>query len=169
MAFEAHSTDYQTPANLRKLVENHFFILKVGPWLTFAVRESLLALEAAERELSPAEPSHFREVLDQTMQAEPGYWQSYYTGNAVEIAYKRVYSYSDRARYYLGHPRVTAAYRRLFDNLADGVPEALVSQYLPEAFEAVRSGGSNRPEDLILGRVSGVLGAYFSAGVPARG
>ena len=167
MGFEAHSTDYQTPANLRRLVENHFFILKVGPWLTFAVRESLLALEAVERELSPAEPSRFRAVLDQTMMAEPGYWQTYYAGTDAEIAFKRIYSYSDRARYYLGHPDVAAAYRRLFDNLAGGVPDALVSQYLPEAFEAVRGGGSNKPEDLILGRVSDLLGVYFDAGGPS--
>lgn len=164
MGFEAHSTDYQTPVNLRRLVENHFFILKVGPWLTFAVRESLLALEAAERELAPAVPSRFRAVLDETMRAEPGYWQNYYAGTEAEIAFKRIYSYSDRARYYLGHPAVAAAYRRLFDNLAGGVPDALVSQYLPETFQAVRSGASNTPEDLVLGRVSDVLGVYFDAG-----
>jgi len=37
---EAHSTDYQTPANLRALVRDHFAILKVGPAATFALRES---------------------------------------------------------------------------------------------------------------------------------
>ncbi|MBU1176251.1 MAG: class II D-tagatose-bisphosphate aldolase, non-catalytic subunit [Alphaproteobacteria bacterium] len=164
MGFEAHSTDYQTPANLRRLVENHFFFLKVGPWLTFALRESLMALEAIERELNPAEPSHFRAVLDAVMCAEPGYWQNYYAGSAAEMAYKRVYSYSDRARYYLGHPKVASAYGKLLENLGGGVPEALVSQYLPECFETVRGGGGNRPQDLILGRVSKVIGVYYDAG-----
>jgi hypothetical protein len=41
MVYEAHSTDYQTPANLRALVQRHFAILKVGPGLTFAMREAL--------------------------------------------------------------------------------------------------------------------------------
>src|SRR5262249_36582522 len=36
MVFEAHSTDYQTPAALAALVRDHFAILKVGPGVTFA-------------------------------------------------------------------------------------------------------------------------------------
>ena len=165
MVFEAHSTDYQSPANLRRLVENHFYILKVGPWLTFAVRESLLALEAAERELKPTTPSNFRAVLTETMRAEPDYWKSYYAGDAAAVSYKLIFSYSDRARYYLGHPKVAAAYRTLLDNLGGGVPDAVISQYLPECYAAVRGGASNRPEDLVLGRVSNVLAAYFDAGL----
>jgi D-tagatose-1,6-bisphosphate aldolase subunit GatZ/KbaZ len=165
MVFEAHSTDYQTPANLRSLVENHFYILKVGPWLTFALRESLLALEAAEREIVPVEPSNFRAVLTETMRAEPGYWQNYYTGSDAEIAYKLIYSYSDRARYYLGHPAVAAAREKLMGNLAGGVPDAVISQFLPECVADVRVGQSNRPEELTLRRVSDVLGAYFDAGL----
>lgn len=41
LIFEAHSTDYQTPQSLRQLVIDHFAILKVGPALTFALREAL--------------------------------------------------------------------------------------------------------------------------------
>ena len=165
MVFEAHSTDYQTPANLRSLVENHFYILKVGPWLTFALRESLLALEAAEREMAPADPSNFRAVLTEVMRAEPGYWQNYYTGSEAEIAYKLIYSYSDRARYYLGHPAVAAARDKLMANLAGGVPDAVINQYLPECAAPVRAGQPNRPEELTLRRVSDVLGVYFDAGL----
>ncbi len=40
LIFEAHSTDYQTPQSLRQLVIDHFAILKVGPALTFALREA---------------------------------------------------------------------------------------------------------------------------------
>ena len=50
LVFEAHSTDYQTPAALAALVRDHFAILKVGPALTFALREALWALDAIERE-----------------------------------------------------------------------------------------------------------------------
>ena len=33
LVFEAHSTDYQRPAQLRELVEDHWAVLKVGPGL----------------------------------------------------------------------------------------------------------------------------------------
>lgn len=54
LVFEAHSTDYQTPQALRQLVKDHFAILKVGPALTFALREALFSLAAIEEELLPA-------------------------------------------------------------------------------------------------------------------
>ena len=44
LVFEAHSTDYQTHASLNQLVRDHFAILKVGPALTFAMREAVFAL-----------------------------------------------------------------------------------------------------------------------------
>ena len=50
LAFEAHSTDYQTEPALAALVEHHFAILKVGPGLTFALREALFALAQGEGE-----------------------------------------------------------------------------------------------------------------------
>ena len=49
MVFEAHSTDYQTPAALGALVQDHFAILKVGPGVTFALREALWALSDIAR------------------------------------------------------------------------------------------------------------------------
>ena len=48
--YEAHSTDYQSAAALRQMVRDHFAILKVGPWLTFAFREAVFALAAVEQE-----------------------------------------------------------------------------------------------------------------------
>jgi len=51
MVFEAHSTDYQTVEALTALVEDHWAVLKVGPGLTFALREALFALAAIEEEL----------------------------------------------------------------------------------------------------------------------
>lgn len=53
IVFEAHSTDYQTGPALRQMVRDHFAILKVGPWLTFAYREALLAL--SEMVIIPSE------------------------------------------------------------------------------------------------------------------
>ncbi|MFV2738606.1 class II D-tagatose-bisphosphate aldolase non-catalytic subunit, partial [Escherichia coli] len=65
LIFEAHSTDYQTPQSLRQLVIDHFAILKVGPALTFALREALFSLAAIEEELVPAKAcSGLRQVLE---------------------------------------------------------------------------------------------------------
>src|SRR5437763_5642484 len=58
MLFEAHSTDYQSPSALAAMVRDHFAILKVGPALTFALREALWGLDAIEREwIEPARRS----------------------------------------------------------------------------------------------------------------
>jgi D-tagatose 6-phosphate 4-epimerase len=51
--FEAHSTDYQSLEALRALVEDGFAILKVGPWLTFALREALYGLDQIAAILDP--------------------------------------------------------------------------------------------------------------------
>ncbi|SJZ54237.1 class II D-tagatose-bisphosphate aldolase, non-catalytic subunit [Consotaella salsifontis] len=164
MVFEAHSTDYQTPENLSRLVRDHFGILKVGPWLTYAVREGLMALELMERESKPAEPSHFRDVLTRVMKENPKHWKSYYTGDQAEIDHKLIYSYSDRARYYLPHPGVKAAIGRLIQNLPALVPEPLLSQYLPAQYRAVRAGHLKAaPVDLVISHVSEVIDFYLDA------
>ena len=48
--YEAHSTDYQTSGALHEMVRDHFAILKVGPWLTFAFREAVFVLAEMEEE-----------------------------------------------------------------------------------------------------------------------
>lgn len=165
LAYEAHSTDYQSGSNLARLARNHFFILKVGPWLTYALREGLFSLECIERELNPANPSRFRETLAGVMKADPKYWEKYYSGSADEVDYKIAFSYSDRARYYLGHKDVADSLNRLLDNLSPEVPDGLISQYLPLQYQAVREGRLGKhPMDLAVDRVSNVLDLYFEAG-----
>ena len=44
LVFEGHSTDYQTKFKLKELIEDGVGILKVGPGLTYAMREALFAL-----------------------------------------------------------------------------------------------------------------------------
>ena len=53
--FEAHSTDYQPASALNSLVRDGFAILKVGPWLTFALRQTLYGLDSIARMLRSAE------------------------------------------------------------------------------------------------------------------
>lgn len=110
LVYEAHSTDYQKPAALAQMVEDHFAILKVGPWLTFAFREAVFALGAIERELLAQRRgvrlSQVREALQAAMLRNPVYWRSYYHGSEDEIQLARLYSYSDRCRYYWGDAKV---------------------------------------------------------------
>ena len=133
LVFEAHSTDYQTRGALARLVRDHWAVLKVGPGLTFALREALFALAAIEDELVPgADRSRLVDELESAMVADPTWWAGYYDGDAGEQRLARRYSYSDRARYYWPRPAVAAAAERLFDNLDTvGIPLPLLSQHLP--------------------------------------
>jgi D-tagatose-1,6-bisphosphate aldolase subunit GatZ/KbaZ len=166
MVFEAHSTDYQTPDALAALVRDGFAILKVGPGVTFALREALYALADIEDELfAPDARSNLREVVEKTMLARPGNWQKYYHGDEREQRLLRTYSYSDRVRYYWADPEIDAAARTLVANLsARALPENLLSRYLPEQYWQVRHGEIEAtPMNLIYSKVRDVIGAYAAA------
>ena len=166
LVFEAHSTDYQRGDALARLVEDGFAILKVGPGLTFALREALYALELVERELVPNHQlSNLRAMVDDEMLAHPNDWLSYYAGDATHQSQMRVYSYSDRVRYYWGHPRIARAVERLLANLdAVVIPENLVSQYLPQQYQAYRMGNLPlRAKEMLLDRVRDALRPYSQA------
>ncbi|ONT89600.1 D-tagatose-bisphosphate aldolase, class II, non-catalytic subunit, partial [Burkholderia cenocepacia] len=141
LVFEAHSTDYQTEAALAALVRDHFAVLKVGPALTFALREALFALTFIEDALidDVAQRSRLRDVVDAAMRAQPEHWAPYYRGDETAQRLARQFSYSDRIRYYWLQPAVAAAVEQLFDNLArQPVPETLVAQWLPDVYAACR-------------------------------
>ncbi len=169
IVFEAHSTDYQSPQALARMVEDHFAILKVGPWLTFAFREAVLALSAIERELhairSERPISRVRETLEAAMLRDPGYWRSYYHGDEGEVRLDLIYGYSDRCRYYWNGPSVQEEITRLLDNLREKpIPLTLVSQYLPLEYEAIRRGELQAaPERLIAYHIRRVLRVYADA------
>jgi D-tagatose-1,6-bisphosphate aldolase subunit GatZ/KbaZ len=171
LVFEAHSTDYQTRANLKALVEDHWAVLKVGPALTFAMREALFALAAIENELvAEGERSELLSVVEHRMQEEPGYWEDYYPGGPAAKRLLRRYSYSDRIRYYWSYPDVEDAQRRLFSNLgAREIPQPLLSQYLPRQYERVRHGAlESVPEALVFARIRDTLQDYAVACHPQR-
>ena len=169
LVYEAHSTDYQSPSALAQMVEDHFAILKVGPWLTFAFREAVFALSAIERELLAGQKSQrlsqLREVLDQAMLREPAYWRSYYNGDESQLRISRAYSYSDRCRYYWHEISVQAEIERLIENLtAHSVPLTLISQYLPLEYEAIRAEQiENQPGAIIRYHIQLVLRSYATA------
>lgn len=166
LVFEAHSTDYQTPQSLRQLVKDHFAILKVGPALTFALREALFSLAAIEEELLPAKAcSGLRHVLESVMLDRPEYWQSHYHGDGNARRLARGYSYSDRVRYYWPDSQIDDAFAHLVRNLADSpIPLPLISQYLPLQYVKVRSGELQpTPRELIINHIQDILAQYHTA------
>jgi D-tagatose-1,6-bisphosphate aldolase subunit GatZ/KbaZ len=169
IVFEAHSTDYQSPQALARMVEDHFAILKVGPWLTFAFREAVLALSAIERELfattAMRQLSQVREALEAAMLRDPAQWQSYYRGDEGEVRRDLIYGFSDRCRYYWNQPPVQDEITRLLHNLRGiPIPLALVSQHLPLQYEAIRTGDLQAtPEPMIHHHIRRVLRVYGEA------
>ncbi len=169
LVYEAHSTDYQPPLALGQMVEDHFAILKVGPWLTFAFREAVFALSQIEREWlgnrRGVSISQVPEALDQAMLSNPVHWNPYYHGDETELRLARRYSFSDRSRYYWPEPAVERELQKLVANLSAAPPPlTLLGQYLPEQYDAVRAGAiPNHPAVLIQDRIRKVLRIYAHA------
>ena len=166
LIFEAHSTDYQSCEALKNLVRDHFAILKVGPALTFALREAIYALAMMEDELIPLqERSHIISVLDVVMVEHPEYWVRYYHGDEREKAFKRKYSLSDRIRYYWTRTLVQQAFEKMIVNFNErSLPVALLKQYVPEIYgEFQDSGVMISPEQILLMKIKDVLDDYEQA------
>lgn len=165
IVFEGHSTDYQTADSLRRMVEDGIAILKVGPALTFALREALFALENIEKELYSGTGVHlsdFRAVLETAMLKEPKFWEKYFHEDGAALRFSRAYSFSDRARYYLPKEEVHAAVERLMKNLsAHEIPLSLISQYLPLQYRRVQDGLIDlSPVSLVLDRIGDRINTY---------
>ncbi len=166
LVFEAHSTDYQTRANLTRLVQDGFAILKVGPGLTFVLREALYGLDAIAEELFPGRRDEtLRATMERIMLAAPENWAKYYHGSDAELALQRHFSYSDRLRYYWPQPEADAAMERLLEVLGDTeLPETLIGQYLGARYEAVRNGRlAPTPRSLAMAAVESLMQDYTSA------
>lgn len=142
VCFEGHSTDYQSAECLKAMVQDGIAILKVGPALTYGLREALFALSFMERELVPEEKqAHFIETLEKVMLDNPGNWKKHYHGDEQQLALARKYSFSDRCRYYIGQPEVVASMNKLFENLKEyPVPMNMLHQYMPVSYVKVRDG-----------------------------
>lgn len=172
LVYEAHSTDYQTREKLTELVQDHFAILKVGPALTFALREAIFALAQMEQEyivstkFKPA--SNILTIIDTVMRKNPGYWQKYYHGDEPALYFARKYSYSDRIRYYWPDPDIHHALVMLIENLQQQpVPLSLLSQFMPNQYRAVRTEEiMNDPVALIYHKIGEVLTDYTFATNP---
>ncbi len=167
LVFEAHSTDYQPPIRLAELVRDRFCILKVGPALTFALRETLYGLDLIASELAPGYPARALAcAMEKLMLAEPRWWAPYYPGDATEQHLWRHYSYSDRIRYYWPHPDAKAAVERLKAALLGiAIPAPVLQQFLPRL---VPTGFATDEtcDRLILASIDEVLRRYAGACAP---
>lgn len=142
LVFEGHSTDYQSAEKLREMAQDGIAILKVGPALTFALRQGLFALSMIERELvSEDKRANFIETLERVMLENPANWIKHYHGSEHDKFIARKYSYSDRCRYYLSLPEIKSAIKKLFANIdAVEVPAGMLRQFLPRQYILVRDG-----------------------------
>ena len=164
LVFEAHSTDYQPEASLRRLVQDGFAILKVGPALTFALREALYALDHIAAVLRPR-PGSLAETMERLMREQPGHWQTHYPGTPAAQHVLRHYSYSDRIRYYWPLPAAQAVCAQLLDRLGTAeIPPTLVSQYLPRLYGRVITGRlATDARGLLIAAIRDVLRGYARA------
>lgn len=159
IVFEAHSTDYQTEAGLTALVQNGFAILKVGPWLTFALREALYGLDAMADVLEGHPPrATLMGAMEEIMLKAPANWSKYYEGDQTERWIQRHFSYSDRIRYYWPEEKATEAVAGLMERLkGKTIPEPVRGQYLPTV------AGVGEAESIVVTAVQNVLRIYRRA------
>jgi len=151
---------------LSDYLRDGFLILKVGPAPTFALKETLYALTAMERELLPtAVRSNLIETMESKILSHAANWQKYYRGDEEQQRLLRVYSCSDRIRYYRRFPEVIVAIARLITNLQQTeISETLLSQYCPRQYDDVRAGKlSNDPKESVIANVRAVLSMYSNA------
>ncbi|TIX90181.1 D-tagatose-bisphosphate aldolase, class II, non-catalytic subunit [Rhizobium sp. P44RR-XXIV] len=165
LLFEAHSTDYQPTEALSALVDGGFAILKVGPGLTFALREALYGLDAIADVLAGA-ASHtgLAATMEAIMLDQPTHWAGHYSGSPEEQRLQRHFSYSDRIRYYWPDARAAAAVDAVFDRLQGDIPETLISQYLARLYpDVVSKRIVPRARGLCLAAIDTVLAPYSAA------
>lgn len=163
ICFEGHSTDYQSPECLKTMVQDGIAILKVGPALTYGLREALFALSFMENELIPEQNrANFIQTLEKVMMDNPDNWKKHYHGNEKQLALARKYSFSDRCRYYIGQPEVVASMHQLFENLRKHpIPMNMLHQYMPISYVKVRDGIlSLDPKELAIDGIANFMADY---------
>ncbi|RRI00730.1 D-tagatose-bisphosphate aldolase, class II, non-catalytic subunit [Mesorhizobium tamadayense] len=163
LIFEAHSTDYQGQGPLRELVEDGFAILKVGPELTFKLREALYALDLIASDMVPDYGERpLYHAMEELMCGAAKNWQSHYHGSDDEKRVLRHYSYSDRIRYYWASAQARTACDRLFKMLKGRkVPATLFHQHMPSA--AAWADLDCDGEEIVIGRVRQSIETYERA------
>ena len=160
VVFEAHSTDYQTGDALADLVGCHFGILKVGPELTYAYREAIVAMAHIEDWLPERLRSNVLAVVQKVMESDPRYWADYIAKDDRAAA-MRLFGLSDRVRYYWPQPAIQEAVARLRANIDKAAPElGLVTQYVGAI---PMETGLSPSEAILQAKIGAVVGRYRAA------
>jgi D-tagatose-bisphosphate aldolase class II non-catalytic subunit len=157
--FEAHSTDYQSSRALQELVASNFAILKVGPELTAAYRQAIVAMASIEEWLPLKAKSDVMAVIGKAMKDDPTYWRGY-IANDDRADMSKIFGLSDRIRYYWPKPEIQAALKVLIANIdRASIEPGLIAQFasLPDLRTLPLS------QEIIQGRVGAVVNKYRAA------
>ena len=163
LVFEGHSTDFQFKEKLKEMVEDGVAILKVGPAVTYALREGLFSLSLIEKELVENKEKHsnFIETLEKVMIENPKDWEKYYDGNEIDKKLQRKYSFSDRSRYYMANKEIMESINILFKNIQSNIPLGMIKQYNPNSFNKIRQNKiNNNAKNIVETNIIDVLNSY---------
>jgi len=164
IVFEAHSTDFQLLRSLSDLVECRFGLLKVGPELTFAFREALFAMAAAEAGLAGLGSSAIVKALENAMDRNPENWRSYVSPGQNERT-ERLFGLSDRVRYYWPDRDVAKTASDLKARIdSAGIAPGLVSQFAGRLDASTEA--CPLSERMVRSRVGAVVDRYRIASRP---
>ncbi len=162
LVFEAHSTDYQDADSLTSLVQDGFCILKVGPWLTYAMREALYDLDAIYQKIAPQAP-RLQATMDAQMLENPAHWDSHYHGTDEQQEWLRHYSYSDRIRYYWGTKQAKSATSTLFEALDQTDRETLLDIHAQQSSQIEISAQYADARDIVIAHIQKTIDKYCDA------
>lgn len=163
IVFEAHSTDYQGSAPLAELVDDGFAILKVGPELTFVLREALYALDLIASDIIAGYGARpLKAAIEDIMVRQPDNWASHYDGDTSTQHVLRHYSLSDRIRYYWATDAAQSAVADLMTAMkGQVVPLPVMWQHFAGA-EAFADEPLD-PEALLIWSITESLKSYHTA------
>ena len=113
------------------------------------------------------EQAYLIETLEQVMTEDPHNWQKHYHGSFHQLGLARKYSFSDRARYYIGGEKMVETQEKLFENLRKyPIPMNMLHQFMPLQYQKVRSGALELdPKALALDGAAQFMADYeYAAG-----
>ena len=116
-SYEAHSSDFQSLESLKKLVNNNFKFLKVGPELTYFYMKAILRMEKIEGINKLNKLSNIKKIISREMNKDKSSWKNYYFGDRDTIEYLKFNSYLDRSRYYWKKNEVIKSVNKLRKNI----------------------------------------------------
>ena len=161
--YEAHSTDYQSIQILKKLVNNNFKFLKVGPELTFNYARSLFYMHQIEKKFFKIQNSNLNKQIFRSMIRDNRYWKGYYNPKNKKIFLN---SKLDRMRYYFSYSLIKKSIKILqknINNLKIKDNLLLLKKDLRKEFNEYHNYGLKNFEILKLIFISKTLKKYYNA------